>query len=107
MSFDARKVVIDKYKGYTREDLTIDDTVGGVKLTESILNTLPPPKRVYITIETARCRFTYDGTAPLTTLGHILDPMDQVYIEGLDKMRTFRVIKTGATSAKGVCTYER
>ena len=107
MSFDARLAVIGKHKGYDREDITVDDTVGGVGFDVDILNTAVPPKRVYITVETSQCRFTYDGTAPLTTLGHILNPMDALYVDGLKNMRNFRAIKTGTNDSKLVCTYER
>lgn len=107
MSFDARFTVIGKHKAYDREDVTVDATVGGVKLDVTKLDTQPNPKRVYITIENAQIRFTYDGTAPTTTLGHILHPMDSLYVEGYTNMKNFRAIRTGATSGKLICTYER
>jgi len=106
MSFDARLAVIGKHKGYDREDITVGDTVGGVGFTASKLNTAVPPKRIYITVETAQCRFTYDGTAPLLDLGHPLNPFDTLYIEGLKNMKNFRAIKTGLNDSKLVCTYE-
>ena len=107
MSFDARFAVIGKHKGYDREDITVDNTVGGVGFTAAKLNTQVPPKRIYITVETAQCRFLYDGTAPTSTKGHPLNPFDTLYIEGLQNMQNFRAIKTGITSAKLICTYER
>jgi len=106
MSFDARLSVIGKHKGYDREDITVDNAVGGVGFTAAKLNTQTPPKRIYITVETAQCRFTYDGTAPLTTLGHPLNPFDTLYITGLQNMKNFRAIKTGTNNSKLVCTYE-
>ena len=107
MSFDARFAVIGKHKGYDREDITVDDTVGGVGFDKDILATIVPPKRVYITAETAQCRFCYDTTAPTSTLGHPLNPFDTMYVEGLQNMKNFRAIRTGTTSAKIICTFER
>lgn len=106
MSFDNRLTVIGKHRGYDREDITVDNTAGGVGFDVTILNTSPAPKRIYVTCESAQCRFTYDGTAPTTSLGHVLNPMDSLYVEGLQNMRNFRAIRTGTTSAKLVCTYE-
>ena len=107
MSFDARLSVIGKHKGYTREDITVDATVGGVGFDVDKLNTQVPPKRIYITVEDAQCRFCYDGTAPLVDLGHPLNPFDTLYIEGLKNMKNFRAIKTGLNDCKLVCSYER
>ncbi len=106
MSYDARLSIIGKYVGYDREDIVVDNTVGGVGFTLSKLNTSPSPKRVYITVEDAQCRFTYDGTAPTASLGHILNPFDTLYVEGLKNMKNFKAIRTGASSAKLICTYE-
>ena len=107
MSFDARFAVIGKHKAYDYEELTIADAAAGVGFTASILNTQVPPKRVYITCETAQCRFRYDSTAPTTTTGHPFNPFDTMYIEGLSNMKNFLAIRTGTTSAKLLCTFER
>ena len=106
MSFDARLAVIGKHKGYDFETITVDATVGGVGFDVDKLNTQTPPKRIYITVEDAQCRFTYDGTAPLAVLGHPLNPFDTLYIEGLKNMQNFRAIKTGLNDSELVCTYE-
>lgn len=106
MSFDARLTVIGKHKGYDREDITVDNTSGGVGLTTSKLTTTPRPKRVFITSETASMRYTYDGTAPTSSLGHLLLPTDTLIIEGIENMTNFRAIRTG-TSGKLCVTYER
>ena len=107
MSFDARLAVIGKHKAYNYEELTITGAGGGIGFTASILNTQTPPKRVYVTCETAQCRFRYDGTAPTSSVGHPLNPFDQIYVEGLSNMKNFKAIKTGSTSALLRCTFER
>lgn len=104
---DARQSVIGKHLGYDREDITVDNTSGGVSLDATILATEPRPKRAYITVEDAQIRFTYDGTSPTSSLGHILNPMDSLYIEGVGNMSLFRAIRTGGTSGSLCVTYER
>ena len=106
MSFDARLSVIGKHKGYDFETITVDATVGGVGFNTTKLNTIEPPKRIYITVQDAQCRFCYDGTAPLLDKGHPLNPFDTLYITGLQNMKNFRAIKTGLNNSKLVCTYE-
>ena len=107
MSFDARLSVIGKHKGYDYEELAITDAAAGVGFTASKLNATTPPKRIYITCETAQCRFRYDGTAPTSSVGHPLNPFDQIYIEGLPNMKNFKAIRTGSTNALLRCTFER
>lgn len=104
---DARLTVIGKYVGFDREDITVDNTEGGVSLTLTKLETTPRPKRVFITVESAQCRYCYDSTVPTSTLGHILNPNDNLFIEGYHNMKNFRAIRTGTTSGKICVTYER
>lgn len=107
MSFDARLAVLGKHAGYDREDITIDNTVGGKGFTASKLVTQVRPKRIFCTIESGQIRYTYDGTPPTTTLGHVLNPYDTLIVEGIKNMINFRAIRTGTTSGKIVATYER
>ena len=108
MSFDARLTVIGKHVAYDTETITIDNTVGGKGFTASKLTTTPKPKRVFITTEGGQMRYYYDGTAPTTTAGHILNPIvNTLMIEGIKNLEQFRAIRTAATSGKLVVTYER
>ena len=108
MSFDARLTVIGKHVGYDTETITIDNTVGGKGLTASKLTTPPRPKRVFITTEGGQMRYYYDGTAPTSSTGHILNPIiNTLMIEGIKNLEQFRAIRTGTTSGKLVVSYER
>ncbi len=106
MSYDARQTVIGKLSGYDYESITVDNTSGGVGFTVGKLTTTPRPKRVYISVETAQVRYRYDGTAPIATEGHILNPMDILTISGIHNMNNFKAIRTGATSGVLKVTYE-
>ena len=55
---------------YAYEAVTIDDTSGGITLTEA---TYDKAYHAYCTLEDGQIRFTVDGTAPTTTVGHILE----------------------------------
>lgn len=107
MSYDARLVVLNKYAAYDYETITIDNTSGGVGLTSGKLTTTPRPKRVFITVEDAQIRYRVDSGAPTSTVGHILNPMDIITIEGIHNLTNFKAIRTGATSGKLQVTYER
>jgi hypothetical protein len=95
--------------GFAHESVTADSTAGGVALTESTYfrngtqqNTA---SSALITTETADCRFTIDGTAPTTTVGHLATSGSQMTIDGLENIKKFRAIRTGDTSATLKVTY--
>jgi len=104
---DQRQYVIGKLEGYDTEEITIDNTVGGVGLTAAKLNSTPKPKEAFIFCETAQLRYYYDGTAPTTSSGFPLNPYDSIRIKGILNMENFKAIRTGATSAKITVCYER
>ena len=86
----------------SHESKTVDNTVGGVALTAGTYGT-----SIYalITAETAQMRFTVDGTAPTTTVGHLLNPGDTLKLDSLADITAFRAIRTGATSGVIKVTY--
>ena len=83
---------------FDQEDLTVDATVGGVRLTLSYILTTPPAKAATLTVETAQIRWTCDGTTPTTTVGNPMDAGDSIVISGAQNIKQFRAIRTGGTS---------
>ena len=75
------------------ESLTVDATGGGVGFVGHAAN-----RYALITAETAQVRFTIDGTAPTTTVGHLLNPGDVLKLDSNADITAFRAIRTGATS---------
>ena len=75
------------------ESLTVDATVGGVGFVGHAAN-----RYALITCETAQVRFTVDGTAPTTTVGHLLNPGDILKLDSNADIAAFRAIRTGETS---------
>lgn len=79
--------------------LTVDDTVGGVQLTALHADTT----HVYVTLEDAQVRVTFDGSAPTTTNGHILNPYYAAYWPKA-RATAAKFIRTGATSGVIHCS---
>lgn len=74
--------------------LTVDATAGGVQFTAFAADT----QFVFWTCEDAQCRVTFDGSAPTSANGHIINPGDSdVWLAILAKAAKF--IRAGATSA--------
>jgi CO dehydrogenase/acetyl-CoA synthase alpha subunit len=84
------------------EALTIDNTAGGIACTAAKYTGC---RRAFMTLETAQIRFTIDGTAPTTTVGHILDIGDILKLDSAEDIAAFRAIRTGGTSGSLRCTY--
>lgn len=84
------------------EAVTVDDTAGGVALTAA---TIIPFNRAFLTVETAAFRFTVDGTAPTTAVGHLAQPGDVIKLSSNDELTRFRAIRQGSVSATVMASY--
>lgn len=60
-----------------------------------------------ITCETAQIRYRFDGVAPTSTEGHILDVGQSLVVDGYKNIQNFKAIRTGATSGVLKITYQR
>mgnify|MGYP001604446641 CR=1 FL=1 len=92
---------------FATEPVTVDATVGGVRLTITNVLATPKPRACVITVETAPLRWLADGTAPTSTAGHVANPTDVLEIQNAGEMGNFRAIRTGATSATIRVSYYR
>ena len=100
---------------YSHEKLTGEATSGGVTFTAAkLLNTASvaehiqgPARHILITTETAPFRWTIDGTAPTTTVGHLANAGSVIELANMSAMKAFRAIRTTSTSAELHVTYER
>ena len=100
---------------YSHEKLTVDATSGGVTFTAAkLLNTASvaehiqgPARHHLITTATAPFRWTIDGTAPTTTVGHLANAGSVIELANMSAMKAFRAIRTTSTSAELHVTYER
>lgn len=86
------------------ESITVSDTASGLTKTYFI----PPDgynNKALITCEGANIRFRLDGTAPTTTVGHILNNGDSLEVKGKDLLNQFKAIRDDATNATLRVTY--
>ena len=84
------------------ESITVDNTVGGKTCTTAKVGT---STKAFITVETAQIRFTVDGAAPTTTVGHLANEGDIIELDSAEDIAAFRAIRTGSVSATIHCTY--
>lgn len=84
------------------ESITVDNTAGGKAFTTAKIAGM---RYAFVTVETAQVRFTIDGTAPTTTVGHLLEIGDILKLDSAEDLAAFRAIRTGSTSATIHCTY--
>lgn len=66
-----------------------------------------PASRAFVTAETAQMRYTYDGTTPTSSIGHLLDVGDILVIEGIINVQDFLAIRTTGTSGNIRATFDR
>jgi hypothetical protein len=100
---------IDSLQTYDEEDVTVDATVGGVRLTVAkILDPNGQAKRVTMFNEDAQIRITVKpGAAPTNVAGEIVNPFDRVTLKNASEALNFRAIRTGGTSATLRVKYQR
>jgi outer membrane receptor protein involved in Fe transport len=84
------------------EQLTIDNTVGGISLSPAKYGT---STKAFIQVETAPIRFRINGSAPTSTLGTLLEIGDSLELDSIDDIANFKVIRTTAVNATINCIY--
>lgn len=105
------------YVAGAHEQIAVDNTVGGVALTASkyqktVTDASPGgarlvgAQRAVITVEDQDLRYTYDGTAPTATAGHLASAAAIITIVGYANIAAFRAIRTGAANSEINVTYE-
>ena len=94
-------------KALDSEDLTVDDTAGGVTLTAAKA-TLAGVIRARCTVELAQIRTQTDPAVTLlaASIGTIRNIGQTFIISGGDDLRNFKAIRTGSVDARLVVVYE-
>ncbi len=100
--FGTLTVQVSESKAQEYESLTIDNTAGGIALTAAKYSTCT---KAFITVETAQIRWTIDGTAPTTTVGHLANAYDIIDLTSAEDLAAFRAIRVGSVSGTIHCTY--
>ena len=96
-------------QSFTQEDITVDNTAGGVPLTPSNIVSTPPAKAATLIVETAQIRWKKDvaGTVTATTGGFVANVGAVIFLDNANDMANFRAIRTGSTSGKLHVEYHR
>lgn len=94
-------------KALDSEDITVDNTAGGVGFTEAKLEAAGVI-RARCSVETAQIRTQTDPNVTLLagSIGEIWNIGDKFIVTGGDDLRNFKAIRTGSTSGKLVVVYE-
>lgn len=83
------------------QQLTVDDTTGGVALTVPVNS-----KRAVIHVEAQPIRWTDDGTPPTTNLGVLAKADTNFNLYGSVSLKQFRAIKDDSSNATlSICFY--
>ncbi len=94
---------------FDEEDVTVDDTVGGVRLTIALFNATPPARAATLTVETAQIRWTKSSDRNLmaSTRGHVANVGSVIFLDNLEDIWNFRAIRTSTTSGSVHAEYHR
>lgn len=94
---------------FDEEDVTVDATAGGVRLTLARFLVSPPAKAATLTIAGAQIRWTKSSDRNLTATasGHVANPQSVIYLDSLQDIWSWRGIRTGATSGTVHAEYHR
>lgn len=82
----------------TYESITVATAAIGISATVRNPTGRPPQTACEARLETAQVRFRFDGTAPTSTEGVILDVGDLLTLRGAANMAAFQAVRTGGTS---------
>lgn len=85
------------------QTLTVDNTSGGVALTEAYYL---GARYAMCRLETAEIRYTKDGTnAPTDAIGMLMEPLEFIILENPNQIKNFRGFRTTGTSGVLKCFF--
>lgn len=101
--------VVSEASFYAIQQLTVDNTAGGVGLSTTILTARTTLTYVQCRLRTAEISFLFVDprvTAVTTTVGVLLQVGDVITIRNREDMLNFRAIRTTGTSGQLDCIYK-
>ena len=94
--------------GYAFEQLTVTNAVQVLtpsKYKDS--TTTGGASTAFLTNAGAAICYTYDGTTPSATVGHVLADAGNLVLAGQNQMSNFKAFRQGSTDSTITITYER
>jgi len=98
-------VGVTEYQGLGHETITVGSTPVG--LTTMLQNYATCQLRAFITCEGGAIRFWMDGSNPTSTKGHLLEPGQNLTLEGYNRLIQFKAIRAGTSDGILQVSYER
>lgn len=94
-----------QYVAFAHETLTVTNAVQVLTAaTYAVGNRYA--QAAFITLEDAEIRYTYDGTTPSGTVGHLLTAGSSLELHGYHDISTFKAYRAGGVDASLRVTYE-
>ncbi len=93
----------------TFAQVTVDNTAGGVSLPAAAITPpgQPQMQNGVCRVRSAEISFTYDGTAPTTTVGTLAEIGDVLIFTNHAQLFLFQAIRTGSVSGQLDCNFSQ
>jgi len=92
--------------GYSHEELAVTTSVQ-VLTPAKYADSNGGATDAFITLNGGNIRYTYDGTTPSGTVGHVLLDGGILVLKGQNQMSQFKCYQTGSAGSELSVTYER
>jgi len=92
--------------GYSHEELAVTTSVQ-VLTPSKYADASGGATDAFITLNGGNIRYTYDGTTPSGTVGHVLLDGGILVLKGQNQMSQFKCYQTGSARSELSVTYER
>lgn len=98
METPIQNVMAGLYLPITHEAITV--AAAAIGITAGLLSPsgTRKPIRTVMTLETANIRYTWDGTTPTASVGHLARPNDVITLLGYKALSNFRAFRSTGTS---------
>ena len=93
-------VILSANQSTGYEAITVSNTTGGIGVTSTLIRPTSGVfkgqtcQEVFCTLETAQIRWTVDGTAPTSSVGHLLNVGQTLTLQNGSDIVNFRAIRT-------------
>jgi hypothetical protein len=97
--------IAGQFVAFAHESLTVTNAVKQFTAA-TIISGAKYAQVAFISVEDADIRYTYDGTTPSATVGHLLTNGSSLILTGYTDITAFRAYRAGTVDSTLRCTYE-
>jgi len=102
---NLQNVTAGLMSAFAFESITVSASVKKLTL-ETLKDSDGNALRAIITTESAQIRWTYDGTTPTSSVGHLANPFTTIILMTTSNIKNFRAIRASSSNATIRVTYE-